>query len=68
MPAEWKDGVKSAPLPAQDGLEEWRTFGIRQTGKLDEANGRTKDTIGIQERCETMLNDALKRKKFLGIF
>jgi hypothetical protein len=31
---------------------DWIAFGDAQTGQLDKANGRTKDAIGIVERCE----------------
>ena len=32
-------------------------------GKLDEANGRTRDAIGIVERCEARDAAAVKRAK-----
>ena len=52
LPAPWKAGVAGAPLPGGDTVGEWIAFADTQTGKLDEANGRTRDAIGIVERCE----------------
>jgi hypothetical protein len=42
---------------------DWVAFADAQTGKLDEANGRTRDAIGIVERCERRDADAVKRAK-----
>jgi len=61
LPAEWKAGVAGAALPAGDTVGDWISFGDAQTGKLDEANGRTKDAIGIVERCEKRDASAVKR-------
>lgn len=52
LPKEWKQGVAGAPLPQGDTVADWEVFADAQTGKLDEANGRTVDAIGIVERCE----------------
>jgi hypothetical protein len=52
LPGEWKQGVAGAPLPTGDTVGDWVAFGDAQTGKLDMANGRTRDAIGIIERCE----------------
>ena len=52
LPAPWKAGVVGAPLPGGDTVGEWIAFADAQTGRLDEANGRTRDAIGIVERCE----------------
>lgn len=30
----------------------WRLFGVRQTGQLDKANGRTADALSIVQGCE----------------
>lgn len=46
-------------------------FADAQTGRLDQANGRTKDAIGIVKRCEERDSAAVKhatKRKFLGIF
>jgi hypothetical protein len=52
LPQEWQQGVAGAPLPEGDTVGDWVAFGDAQTGKLDQANGRTKDAIGIVGRCE----------------
>lgn len=52
IPPGWRTGVPGADLPAGDTVGDWIAFGDAQTGKLDQANGRTVDSIGIIERCE----------------
>jgi hypothetical protein len=46
-----------------DGLTvgDWIALADAQTGKLDQANGRTRDAIGIVERCEARDGEAVKR-------
>jgi hypothetical protein len=86
LPDEWKKGVEHAPTPDaapakpsdQTGLiawtlnelKKWTGFGVDEASRVDQANGRTKDAIGIVERCES--RDAAAQKKathrFLGIF
>ena len=61
LPQEWRQGVGGAELPTGDTVGDWVAFGDAQTGKLDMANGRTKDAIGIVERCE--VRDAAAVKK-----
>lgn len=61
IPSSWKVGVAPAPLPEGDTVADWVSFGDAQTGKLDMANGRTKDAIELYERCEA--RDALAVKK-----
>jgi hypothetical protein len=61
LPSEWKDGIAGAPLPAGDTVADWEVFADAQTGKLDQANGRTKDAIGIVERCEARDAAAIKK-------
>jgi hypothetical protein len=61
LPAEWKEGVAGAPLPDGNTVADWEVFADAQTGKLDQANGRTKDAIGIVERCEARDAAAVKR-------
>jgi hypothetical protein len=71
VPDSWKQGVAGAELPDGNVLADWIAFGDAQTGKLDQANGRTADAIGIVERCEARDADAIKRatrRKFLGVF
>lgn len=53
IPAEWLVGVPGAPLPSLSAdRTEWQVFGEQQTGRLDKANGRTVDAVGILARCE----------------
>lgn len=61
LPPEWKQGVAGAPLPEGNTVSDWIVFGDAQTGKLDQANGRTKDAIGIVERCESRDAAAVKK-------
>lgn len=61
LPDEWRQGVDGAPLPAGDTVGDWVSFADAQTGKLDQANGRTKDAIGIVERCEARDAAAVKK-------
>ena len=71
LPEEWKQGVAGAPLPDGDTVGDWIAFGDAQTGKLDQANDRTKASIGIIQRCEARDAAAIKRatkRRFLGIF
>lgn len=63
LPAEWKQGVAPAALPDGDTVGDWIAFGDAQTGKLDQANGRTRDAMGIVERCEARDAAALKRAR-----
>jgi hypothetical protein len=67
LPSEWKQGVAGAPLPDGDTVADWEVFADAQTGKLDQANGRTKDAIGIVERCEAR-DAAAIRKATRGFF
>lgn len=61
LPVEWKQGVAGADLPTGDTVGDWIAFGDAQTGKLDQANGRTRDAIGIIERCEERDAKAVRR-------
>jgi hypothetical protein len=68
LPADWKTGVAPADLPDGNTVGDWIAFGDAQTGKLDVANGRTRDAIGIVERCEARDTAAVKKAKrgFIG--
>lgn len=71
LPPEWRNGVEGAELPAGDNVGDWIAFGDAQTGRLDQANGRTRDAIGIVERCEARDAAAIRRvtrRRFLGMF
>ena len=63
LPSEWRGGVVAAPLPDGVTVGDWIAFADAQTGKLDEANGRTRDAIGIVERCEARDAEAVKRAR-----
>ena len=63
LPSEWRAGVVPAPLPDGVTVGDWIAFADAQTGKLDEANGRTRDAIGIVERCEARDAEAVKRAR-----
>lgn len=71
LPAEWREGVAPAELPAGETVGDWIAFGDAQTGRLDMANARTRDAIGIVERCEARDAEAIRRatrRRVLGIF
>ena len=64
LPAEWRAGVAGAELPPDKASAgDWIAFGDAQTGKLDQANGRTEDAIGIVERCEARDQAAVRKAK-----
>lgn len=60
--------MAGADIPTGDTVGDWIVFGDAQTGRLDQANGRTRDAIELTERCEA--RDEAARKKatrgFLG--
>ncbi|WP_324807252.1 hypothetical protein SH584_11575 [Sphingomonas sp. LY29] len=68
IPQTWREGVAGAELPADDSIGSWIVFGDSQTGKLDQANGRTRDTIEIVSACEKRDSEAVRRstKGFFG--
>jgi len=55
---------------ALEEQKKWEVFGLETANRLDQANGRTADAIGIIERCEERDAAAVKaaRPKVLGIF
>ena len=64
LPADWKAGVPGAALPPDEAsVGDWVSFGDAQTGRLDQANGRTADAIAIVERCEARDAEAVRRAK-----
>lgn len=86
LPKEWEAGVAhtdipdaAPPKPADqpgiiawtlDQLKVWTGFGVSEANKVDQANGRTADAIGIVRRCEARDAAAVKhaKPKFLGLF
>jgi hypothetical protein len=63
VPDNWKSGVAGADLPAGNDVADWISFGDAQTGKLDQANGRTSDAIAVVQRCEARDAAAIKQAK-----
>ncbi len=61
IPETWRGGVPGVVLPANDTIGEWIVFGEGQTGKLEQANGRTRDVIEIVERCEKRDSEAVRK-------
>jgi len=62
IPESWREGVQSAPLPSlQADKTDWQVFSVEQTGQLDKANGRTRDSISIVEKCEARDAEAVKQ-------
>ncbi len=61
IPQSWREGVAGAPLPDGDEVADWIVFGDQQTGRLDQANGRTHDAIELQARCEARDKAAVTR-------
>jgi hypothetical protein len=68
VPQSWTEGVAPPPLPDGNLVGDWITFGDAAIGKLDVANGRTKDVIELQKRCEARDAAAVKHatKSWLG--
>ncbi len=68
LPSSWKEGVAAPDLPADDSVGSWITFGDAAVGKLDVANGRTKDAIEVVSRCEARDAASVRRasKSWLG--
>lgn len=61
IPDTWRAGVPGVPLPSNDTIGEWISFADATVGKLDQANGRTVDAIGIIERCEARDAKAIRK-------
>lgn len=57
-PDEWRAGVPSAPLPADQTVGALAAFGDAQTGQLDIANGRFAASDEIQAKCEDLVRKA----------
>ena len=67
LPAEWREGVAGADLPDGDTVGDWIVFADAQTGRLDQANGRTRDAIAIVEACEARHAAAVATVKKRGL-
>jgi hypothetical protein len=68
LPTSWREGVPPPPLPDGDTVGDWVSFGDQAIGKLDVANGRTRDAIDIVTKCEARDAAAVKRatRSWLG--
>ena len=68
VPSSWRAGVAGADLPSDDSVGAWVAFSDAQTGRLDQANGRTKDAIELVEKCEVRDSYAVQQgsRGFLG--
>jgi hypothetical protein len=68
--------VAHAPAPAQEAdqlaqLKAWIGFSVAEAGNVEVANGRTRDAMGIIQRCEERDAAAVRkvaRRKVLGLF
>lgn len=66
LPQSWRSPVDPEPIPDTTGMNDldavkaWAQAYVGQSGKLEIANGRTNDAIGIVERCEALQNAARK--------
>lgn len=61
VPSDWAQGVAAPDLPDGNVVGDWVAFADALTGKLDQANGRTRDAIAIVQRCEDRDAAAVKR-------
>jgi hypothetical protein len=75
VPTAWANGVPTADLPVpgklsdgHDDARPWQQGFLEQTGQLEKANDRQRDTLQIFQTCEKMKADALKRSTRRGIF
>jgi hypothetical protein len=76
VPADWAKGVEHAPAPAQEAdalaqMKAWIGFATAEAAHVEMANARTRDALGIIERCEARDAQAVKlvaRRRFLGLF
>ncbi len=75
VPTAWANGVPTADLPVpaklpdgHDDARPWQQGFLEQTGQLEKANDRQRDTLQIFQICEKMKADALKRSTRRGIF
>ncbi len=68
IPPSWREGVPPVDLPADDAVGSWIAALDGQTGRLDLANGRTRDVMDIQAACEKRDASAIRRasKSWLG--
>lgn len=63
LPTDWALGVPGAPMPDEATAGAWIAFADAQTGRLDLANGRTRDALAIVRRCEDRDRSAVERSR-----
>jgi hypothetical protein len=68
IPESWWQGIEPAEIPESSALPAWMQFGVEQSGNLSKSNARLGDVRHILGTCESNVNEARPRKKFLGIF
>jgi hypothetical protein len=69
-------GVAHAASPAQEAdalaqMKAWISFATAEAANVEIANGRTKDALGIVQRCEARDVQAVKavsRRRVPGLF
>ncbi len=68
LPPEWKNGVTAPDLPSGDTVGDWVAFADSTVGKLDQANGRSRDIIHICTKVEENNAKAIDRgtRSWLG--
>ena len=67
IPNSYREPVADVPPPESNLIGDWLIVADGRSGRLDEANGRTKALIEIAEGCQQE-QAKLTRKKFLGLF
>lgn len=75
LPTSWAEGVGHAPPPAPSAdpleqLKEWIRFATAEAAQVEKADGRYKDALELQQRCEARDAEAVERSRprFLGVF
>lgn len=63
LPEAWRTPIEGTPIPDTgkmdlDAAKAWAQAYVSESGKLEIANGRVVDAIGIFERCEALQNGA----------
>lgn len=67
IPDSYRTPVEDIPAPESNLIGDWLTVADGRSGRLDEANGRTKALIEISEGCQSE-QAKLTRRKILGLF
>lgn len=68
IPPDWEKGVGSAEFEGDGTAKaDWEIFADRQTARVEQADGRTKDTIHIVRACEERDSQAVTHATKRGI-